>query len=192
MRDESIARNYAEALFEVARRREALDAFEEGLEAVAELLDENREFRLFLETPRVADADRKGVIRSVFGDVLPGPLLNFLLVTIDKRRQRLLPAIFDEFRALLDDHQGRAHVEVTVARELGEEGTEELRRELSRFLDAEAVPHMRVDPRLLGGIVIRTGDTVYDGSLRRRLEGMSRKLKEAEVPETFDAEARDA
>jgi F-type H+-transporting ATPase subunit delta len=110
MRDETVARSYADTLFDLAGRHEGLEVFAAGIETVARLLDEDPRFRLFLETPRIADADKKAVVRRVFGDVLPKQLLHFLLITIDKRRQRLLRTIAREYAMLLDEHLGRAHV----------------------------------------------------------------------------------
>lgn len=186
MRGETVARNYAETLFELARRHDALDAFEDGIGTVATLLEENPGFRRFLETPRIADEEKKEVLRTVFEDALPGPLLNFLLITVDKRRQRLLGRIAREFRSLVDEHEGRTHVEVTLARELDDAAVDDVGRRLSKMLGTEAIPHVRVDSRILGGVVIRTGDTIYDGSIRRRLEGMRRRMQEVALPEPGD------
>lgn len=182
MRDETVARNYAEALFALAERHEGLDVFGRGMDVVTELLDQNPSFRVFLETPRVDAADKKAVLGKAFGDALPKQLVNFLLVTIDKRRQRLLGAIARSFRALVDEHEGRAHVEVTVARPLDDDTTEMLTRRLSAFLGAQAIPHVRVRPEIIGGMVVRTGDTIYDGSIRKRLSGMRRQLMKARLP----------
>lgn len=182
MRDETVARNYADTLFELARRHEGLEPFAEGIETVARLLDEDPRFRLFLETPRIADADKKKVVRRVFGDVLPKQLLHFLLITIDKRRQRLLRTIAREYAALLDEHEGRAHVEVTLARPMEEATRTLLAERLTAMLGKKAIPHIRVKPEIVGGVVVRTGDTIYDGSIRRRLEGMRRQLMNAQLP----------
>lgn len=183
MRDETVARSYAETLFELGRRNDDLETFERGIETLARLLDENREIRLFLETPRIDGEAKKQVVRRVFEDRLPRRLLHFVLITIDKRRQRLLRDIAREFHALVDEHAGRTHVEVTVARELDDETVESVGRKLSRWLDRDAIPHVRVKPEILGGVIVRTGDTIFDGSLRRRLEGMRRHLNEAALPE---------
>ena len=93
MRDETVARSYAETLFELAQRHEGVEAFGTGIEMVARLLDDDSQFRLFLETPRIADADKRAVLQTALRDALPKNLLNFLLITIDKRRQRLLREI---------------------------------------------------------------------------------------------------
>lgn len=183
MRDETVSRNYAEALFELGKKHDQLETFQEGIQAVARLLDENAAFRLFIETPRIDAEAKKNVIRKAFGAALPKPLLNFVLITIDKRRQRLIRDIDRAYLSLMDEHLGRTHVEISVARELDEDTVDEIARKLSKLLDTEAIPHVRVRPEILGGVVIRTGDRVYDGSLRRRLEGMRRRLHQADLPE---------
>lgn len=182
MRDETVARSYAETLFALAQRHEGLDAFGRGMDVVSSLLDQNADFRLFLETPRIDASEKKAVVRKVFADVLPEQLVNFLLVTIDKRRQRLLRDIAGQYGALVDEHEGRAHVAVTVARALDDETLRLLAERLSGFLGVTAIPHVRVDEDILGGVIVRTGDTIYDGSVRRQLDGMRRQLLRAQLP----------
>lgn len=181
MRDETVARNYAEALFDLARRHEGLEVFGAGITTVAALVDENPRVRQFLETPRIDAEQKKAALRKALGGEVPPMLVNFLLVTIDKRRQRLIGSIATEFHALVDEHENRAHVEVTVARPLDAPTSAALDSRLSRLLGKTAVSHLRVDPSILGGVVIKAGDTIYDGSLRRRLARMRRQLMTASL-----------
>jgi F-type H+-transporting ATPase subunit delta len=183
VRDETVARNYAETLLEVAERHEGAEAFGDGIELVARLLHENPDFRTFLETPRVTSQDKKGVLRKVFTGVLPAALINFVLVTLDRRRQRLLRDIGNEYQTLLDLKMNRERVEVTVARPLDEPAVAQLQEKLTKLLGRRALPQVRVKPGILGGVVVRAGNTVYDGSLRRRLNGMRRALMMAALPE---------
>ena len=183
MTNETIARSYAVTLFELARRQDGLESFAEGMDTVIGLLDQNPSFRVFLETPRIADREKKELLKKVFGNVLPRPLLNFLQVTVDKRRQRLLGLMTEEFHALLDEHHGRTHVTVTVARELDPQTLQELSGKLSALLGREAIPHIRVKPAVLGGVHLKTGDTVYDGTLRRRIKQLRKQLVNAELPD---------
>jgi len=150
VRDETVARPYAETLFALAERHEA-------------------------------DA-KKELIQKVFSPELPPQLVDFLLVTIDKRRQRLLRQMAQHFRELVDEREGRAHVDVTVARQPDGATLDLLTRRLSDLIGATAVPHVRVRPEILGGIIVRAGDTIYDGSVRRRLDGMRRQLLKVELP----------
>ena len=184
MRDETVAKNYAETLFELARREESLESYGQALDTVAELIGQDSTFRAFLETPRIDDEDKKNVVRSAFGNALPKHVVNFVMVTIDKRRQRLLQSISSAYNLLLDAHMGREHVEVTVARQVDDSTKQMIAEGLSKALGKVAIPHIRVKPEILGGLLVRTGDTIYDGSVRRRLEGMRRRMLQAHMPET--------
>jgi len=183
VRDETVSKNYAETLFALGQKHGAIDEFGAALETVARLLDEDPRFRAFLETPRIEDSERKTVIRKVFGDALPALLVKFLLVTIDKRRQRLIRSISSAYGALLDEHHGREHVEVTLARSADRDTEAMIARRLSSVLGKEAIPHFRVKPEIIGGLVVRTTDTIYDGSIRRRLDGLRSRLLRAELPQ---------
>lgn len=187
MRDETVARKYAETLIALADRHEGAEVFGAAIETVAKLLEEDARFRLFLETPRIDDAEKKAVVRKVFGPSMPRQVVNFVLVTIDKRRQRLLREISRQYHALLDEQLGREHVEVTVARPMNDETTQLVSQRLSKLLGKDAIPHVRVKPEILGGVVVRTGDTIYDGSVRRRLAGMRRRLLGAQLSASGEA-----
>ena len=182
MRDETVARNYAETLFELARRNESIQEYGDALGMVAGLLEDDSRFRTFVETPRIDDENKKDVIRKVFRDKAPKQVINFVLITIDKRRQTLLREISAEYLLLLDDHLGREHVEVTVARPLDDTTANVVSERLSKMLGKQAIPHIRVKPEILGGLVVRTGDMIYDGSVRRRLEDLRRRLLTARIP----------
>jgi len=182
VRDETVAKSYAEALFELARRNDRVESYGAAIATVARVLDENPKVRLFLETPRIDDEDKKVVVRHAFGEALPKHVVNFVMVTIDKRRQRLLRDISRGYHLLLDGHLGREHVEVTVARQVDDATRELISERLSGALGTRVIPHVRVKPEILGGLVVRTGDTIYDGSIRRRVDGMRRRLLGARLP----------
>jgi F-type H+-transporting ATPase subunit delta len=182
VRDETVARNYAETLFELASRNESIQEYGDALGMVAGLLEDDSRFRTFVETPRIDDETKKDVIRKVFRDKAPKQVINFVLITIDKRRQTLLREISAEYLLLLDDHLGREHVEVTVARPLDDTTENVVSERLSKMLGKQAIPHIRVKPEILGGLVVRTGDMIYDGSVRRRLEDLRRRLLTARIP----------
>ena len=180
MREDTVAGNYAEALFELAGRHEGVEAFGEGVEVVAVLMGEP-DVREFLATPRISAGDKKAVLERALGASVPRMLLRFLQVVVDRRRQRLIPAIAAAYGEILERHLGRRHMEVTVARELDEIEEEDLTAQLSSATGATVIPHVRVRPSIIGGIVIREGDTVYDGSVRRQLDAMRRRLLAAEL-----------
>ena len=189
MRDETIARNYAETLFALAERHGGVAPFHEGIDAVARLIEDQPRVREFLETPRVASAEKKRILETALGDSVPPMLTKFLKVVIDKRRQRLVRQIAASFDALVDEHVGRTHVDVTVARAMDDQSMAQVSERLSQALGKQVIPHVRVDPSILGGIVVQEGDTVYDGSVRRQLEGMRHKLLAAELVSAGGADA---
>lgn len=181
MRESTVARSYAEALFALGERQGQVEPFGKALDLVAAILESESRLRLFLETPKVEPAEKKRVLKETLGGQLPPLVLNFLLVVLDKRRQRVLPLMAREYRALLDESLGRLHAEVTLAREPDEKMEREIAGELSQKLGKTVIPSISVDPNILGGIIVRYGDHVLDGSLRRRLVTLRRRLLDAEL-----------
>ena len=181
MQETTVARSYAEALFELAEREGAPEAYAEQLGVITGLLESEPDFRLLLETPRIAPAEKKRVVRDVFGGVIADRLLRFIFVTIDKRRQRFLRTIAREYTAMLNEHLGRLEVEVTTALEPDDTLKSVLRRRLSELLDRDVLPLYRVNPRILGGVVVKVGDRIMDGSVRQRLQKLRRGMLRAEV-----------
>ncbi len=181
MRDTTVARNYAEALFTIAEKHGKQDAFAASLSAVGEMLDGNAAIRSFLQTPKVDLVAKKKALRSAFEGRVDPLVVNFLLVVLQKRRQRLISEIGREFSKLLDEKMGRVHVQVTLAHAADAATEQAITKELSRILGRTAIPHITVDPKIVGGIVVRFGDSILDGSVRRRLAGLRNRLYEAAV-----------
>lgn len=177
-----VARSYAEALFEVGERQSLHDAFVGSLQSLDAALQSSPQLRLFLTSPKIDAAIKKATVRKALQGRAHPLFLNFLMILIDKRRQRLLEAIGQEYRTLLDERLGRLHVEVTLAREPEQRAREELSERLSRTLGRQVVPHLTVNPEILGGIIVRFGDNVLDGSLRRRLLSLRRRLLDTGLP----------
>lgn len=184
MQDVTIARSYGEALFDLGERHGVQKDFAQAVDELVALLHGKPAIRRFLESPQIDAEEKKAVLRKSLSGRVPPLVLNFVFVVLDKRRQRLLLDILREYHALLDEQLGRVHVQITLAREPDERQEEEIGSALSRLLDRTVVPHIRVDERIIGGIVARYGDRLLDGSLRRRLQGLRRSLMDIEVPET--------
>ncbi len=176
MRDTTVARSYAEALFGLGEKQGRHDAFAAGLQTVDALLAADPRVRLFLQTPKIDAAVKKQALRQALAGRIDPLLMNFLQVVIDKRRQRLIETIAREYRLLVDRKLGRLNVDVTLAHQPDAAQLRAIADQLSRVLAAEVVPHVRVDNDILGGIVVRYQDRVIDGSLRRRLNALRSRL----------------
>jgi F-type H+-transporting ATPase subunit delta len=107
---------------------------------------------------------------------MPRLLVRFLQSVVTHRRQHLIPEISDQYRSLVDQLEGRVHAEVAVAREPDGETRRTIERQLQRVLGQRIVAHYSVKPELLGGTIVRVGDTVMDGSVRRRLAVLRRRM----------------
>jgi F-type H+-transporting ATPase subunit delta len=169
MREPTIARNYAETLLELARRAGDLRGWGELIEQVANAVEGDRRLRMFLESPRVSAQQKKEIIQKAFAGSLPREFVRFLQALVTHRRQMLIPAIAHAYHDLVDEVEGRVHASVIVSREADEADRTVITAQLSRALGKEVVPHFHVNPAILGGVVVRVGDTVLDGSVRRRL-----------------------
>ena len=184
MRDTTVARNYAEVLFEIGEKHKLLDSFVASFNALEAAAGADRRIRQFLESPQIETDAKKQALRKALGSAASPLFINFLLVVLDKRRQRLLFDIGAEYRALVDERMGRAHVQVTLAHEPDAKAQAEIKRQLSRVLGRDVIPHVSINREILGGIIVRYGDRVLDGSLRRRLVSLRNRLLEAELPAT--------
>jgi F-type H+-transporting ATPase subunit delta len=169
MRETTISRNYAEALFALARKANDLRGWGTMISDVAGAIGNDRTLRLFLESPRIDAAHKSGVLGRAFQDRMPRLMVRFLQALVRNRRQMLIPEIAREYMDLVDEAEGRMHATVTMARQPEGEDMQVISRELSRAFGKVVVPHVTVNPAILGGVVVRVGDTVLDGSVRRRL-----------------------
>lgn len=178
MRDATIARNYAEVLLALARKSgNDLDGWGRMIGDIADTMRTDPRFRRFLESPRVSADDKNAVVARALGaSMAPRTFLRFLQTLVSNRRQMLIPAIGVEYAKLVDEAQGRLHAEVTVARASSPDEERAIAAQLSRALGKQVVPHLRVNPEILGGVVVRVGDTVMDGSVRRRLATLRNRL----------------
>ncbi|HVX42174.1 MAG TPA: F0F1 ATP synthase subunit delta [Gemmatimonadaceae bacterium] len=176
MREPTIARNYAETLLELARKSGDLGAWGEMIDQVAAAMESDRRLRMFLESPRVSAQQKNDIVRKAYEGQLPRTFVRFLQALVNHRRQMLIPAIAREYHDLVDQVEGRVHASVTVAREADANDRELVTTQLSRVLGKEVVPHFYVNPSIIGGVVVRVGDTVLDGSVRRRLASLRSRM----------------
>lgn len=176
MHDLSIARNYAEALLALARKANAEEEWGKLINAVASAVEEDVRLRRFLEAPQVSGPQKNAVLAKALADTAPALFVRFLQKLVSNRRQMLIPVVATEYGNLLDETAGRVHARVTVARAMDENAHQAIVAQLSKALGRTVVPHVHVHPDILGGVVVRVGDTVMDGSVRRKLGMLRAKM----------------
>jgi F-type H+-transporting ATPase subunit delta len=169
MRETTIARNYAEALLALARKSDDLQGWGRMIDDVANAIERDDRLRHFLEAPQISADQKNEVLEKAFEDRAPRLFLRYLQRLVKNRRQLLIPTIANEYRNLVDEAEGRVHAEVTLAKEPDAEHRAVIARQLSHMVGMPVVPQVRVNPNILGGIIVRIEDRVMDGSLRRRL-----------------------
>lgn len=179
MRDASIARNYAEALLALARKANDTAGWGAAVSALGQAVAEDAALRNFLESPSVSASQKNAILGKALGTSVAPTFLRFVQKLVTNRRQMLLPEVATEYHTLLDEAEGRVHARVTVAREFDAATKDAMAAALGKALSKTVVPHVTVDPRILGGVVVRVGDTVMDGSVKRRLGRLRDRLMAA-------------
>jgi F-type H+-transporting ATPase subunit delta len=176
MRDTTIARSYAETLLVLAGKAGNLRGWGEMIADVARAMETNPTLRLFLESPRVPEQTKRDVLGNALQDRMPRLMVRFLQALVKNRRQMLIPEIAVEYADLVDAAEGRMHARVTVAIEQTDADERAISKHLSRMFKKDVVPHITVDPAILGGVIVHVGDTVLDGSVRKRLASLKRRM----------------
>ena len=175
----TIARRYAQAFFAVAREDNRYEEYYGELRNFSSLLEGNRDFREFLANPIFDREDKKAVAAAVLEKVKMSRMTtSFLKLLVDKRRIGILPEIADCYRGLMDTALGKARVHVKTAFPLTGELSEGLRKGLETMTGKKVEMTTEEDPSLLGGVVVRIGDTLYDGSIRTQMNNMRNLLVE--------------
>ena len=184
--EEQIARVYAQAYFDVIKKEaKAADLVAELDSLVTDVLDPFPDFEQTLRSQLISHEEKIALIDRVLGKQGSSSLLRFLKVLSQHGRLELLRSVARATHKIFAEHSGQKAVEVRVASELAADLRKELVKTVRQHLDAEPVLNVIVDRSMLGGIVLRVDDTVYDGSIRTRFE-MARKAMIAKAVETIE------
>jgi ATP synthase F1 delta subunit len=172
---EEIATVYARSLFEVAREQDKLDAVREQLGEFADALSENRDLQMFFFSPYFSTAEKEDGLERVVSGADPA-IVNFLELLIEKHRMPALMRIRANYEALWEEENKLLPVHITSAVELDGSIVKQLGDRISEQTDRKVDVSADVDPDILGGIVVRVGNSVLDASVRNRLEQLRRQV----------------
>jgi F-type H+-transporting ATPase subunit delta len=169
---------YARALFEAAREKGRLEPVAADLGALAQALHDVPDLLAFLANPEVETAGKA----EVLGDITAGGdelVRNFVRVVAEKGRAGELDKMHEEFEALVAREQNRLAVELTTAYELSDEEAQSILTAIEKASGRKVEATRRVDPDLIGGVVLKVGSFLADGSVRGRLERLRKELSTA-------------
>lgn len=173
----SASLQYANVLADVALAEGAAEVAATQLETFAAAYRESLELRTFLANPAVSVEAKHAVIERITKRQGASKIIrNLLFVITDNRRTPLIPEILTTFRQVIRERQGVAEAKVTSAGDLNSAQKRELAATLAKLTGRKIEMNYALDPALLGGVVVRVGDTIYDGSLRCRLNAMRNLL----------------
>jgi F-type H+-transporting ATPase subunit delta len=175
LRSVTIARNYAEALFELGDKSGRAEAYADMIDAVAGGLAAAPSVQAVLMSPRITKAAKAALFARALPNV-PPEFVRFLQAVVKRGRQALLAEIASEYLVLLDVKLNRVRAAVTVARPADEALRRSIADSLSAVIGKQVIPHFHEDPSILGGVVVKVGDRVFDGSIRRRFAPLRRSL----------------
>jgi F-type H+-transporting ATPase subunit delta len=172
---EEIAQVYSRSLFEVGKEQGKLDALREQLGQFADALDQNRELAVFFFSPYFSTNEKQDALSRSLVDADPA-FTNFLELLIENHR---MPAIFrirHQYERLWEEENHMLPVEITSAIELDQATTDDLGRKIGERAGRKVKLTARVDPEIIGGIIVRVGNSILDASIRTRLEQLRRQV----------------
>ncbi len=172
---EELAEVYARALFEVAREQGKLDELREQLAQFADALESDRQLAIFFFSPYFSTAEKQQGLERMVADA-DESFLNFLRLLIEKHRMPVLFRIRVEYERLWDRENQVLPVEITSAIELDLATTENLGNTIGERTGRKVELASRVDPEIIGGIIVRVGNSILDASIRNRLEQLRRHV----------------
>lgn len=175
---EEIAEVYARSLFEVAKEHGDLDRVREEIGQFADALEQDRDLRLFFFSPYFSSEEKRDAVERVVSDA-DEHVVNFLKLLAERHRMPVLPRIRRDYEALWAKENKLLPVTVTSAVDLDQSLVEDIGKKIEEQTGQRVELSSKIDPELLGGLVVRVGNTVLDASVRNRLEQLRKQVAKA-------------
>src|SRR2546423_13935444 len=171
----AIARRYAMAIFDIARKQNTIDRTLEDVKEIAQLFA-IRKLAYLLQEPKIPVQRKETAIRQALGDKVLPTSLNLALLVVQRELVELMPNIASELEQLVLDYKNQAIAAVTTAMKLDDAHTNLIKQALERRTGKTILVKTKVQPEILGGVITRIGDQVIDGSIRYRLSALRQQL----------------
>ena len=181
MIDGLVAKRYAEALFEVAKEKQLLEQVRQDLALTDKVIANTEGFMNFFLHPQIDSKRKKEIINQSFADNLSLISKNLLFQLIDNHRMEFIEEILNFYVKLVNEALGVIEVQAITSSELSSEDKEKISQALQVKFNKEIRLNTQIDPAIIGGMIIKVGDRVYDGSIKKQLKVLSRSLTASRV-----------
>lgn len=175
---ELVGKRYSASLFEVGIELDKMDTFHKEINFIKDIIEDNNSILKILEHPEISKREKRDVVEEIFGEMVSKEMLNFLFITIDKRREKNIINIVDEFNKLFKDYRGIVDIEAVTAVPMNEEASERLKTVLGNKLKKEINLSNRVDHSIIGGVMLNMDEKIIDSTLKTQLGEMESMFKE--------------
>lgn len=179
MSDIVVAKRYAKALFELASERGIIAQVEEELGAVVAVVQNDADFKKLLQHPNVALSVKTGLLQKAFEGKVSDAVLNTLQMLVSRRREVLLATLYTDYVKIANEALGQASATLYTPFALSEDKVQEIALHFGKVTGKTLRIQTVINPILLGGIQVRIGDRLYDGSLAGKLERLQKSLTQA-------------
>jgi F-type H+-transporting ATPase subunit delta len=181
MLDQKVAKRYAEAAFQLAKEQNQIDLFQQQLALVLQSLEAVPEFKSYFYNFLVPVKEKKEILEKIFKADLAKPVLHFLFLIVDKKREADFEGIVAAYGALADESRNIKNAELYTAKALPAKDLKTLELNLNKATGKKIRLNPHVDPELLGGVMLRIEDRIVDATLKKRLQLLNAAMKEKHV-----------
>ncbi|KNF09717.1 ATP synthase subunit delta [Gottschalkia purinilytica] len=176
-----IAKRYAEALFEVGFELDKLEQFKDEIKSISSVFESEPKLNNIFTHPRLSKSEKKDILSSLFQGKVSNEVLNLCYITVDKGRERYLKDISEEYKKISNIAQGIVEAKAITAIPMDDKEVITLQNKLSSQLGKKVILSNIVDKSIVGGVLVKLGNKVIDGSIKGRLEQIQRDLNNIRV-----------
>jgi F-type H+-transporting ATPase subunit delta len=177
----AVAKRYARALYEVASEQQAIDAIENELIEISNIIQNSQDLKMLLTHPKVTAEEKQNLVGELFNGKVSETTMNFINLLLERGREENLNEIVKHFTELSNEVRGFADATVTTAKALTEEEVQKIAEQFGQKVNKKLRVTTKVDPSIIGGIIVRIGDRQYDGSIKGKLARFTQQIKQAQV-----------
>lgn len=176
IRDNVVAKRYARALFELAAAGKVVSQIEQELKLFVDVIANDEQLNKFLKLPSVQLQSKMKLLNDVFGDKLSELVYQTLQLMVERGRQQGIPNLYEAYVKIAGEALGQAHAVVYSAQELSDEELANVATQFGQITGKKIIAKQIVNSALLGGVQVRIGDRLYDGSLSGKLDRLQKTL----------------